>query len=240
MISRAASLVSIAVSIVLGFGVLPTGAVAQATEDSLPPGVTMDMVAEGEKIFHDQGMCVNCHGDDAHGLIGPDLTDSDWLQAKGSYLSILRVVLSGVSEELSSTGTEMPPRGGTNISDGDVQAVAAYVWALSHPEERHDLPAGVTEAMIASGQEVFQDRGDCASCHGADATGDDGPNLTDAAWLHAKGSYMEILSTILNGVPAEKSTRGIQMPPKGGSAITNREVQAVAAYVWYISHSGRE
>jgi hypothetical protein len=27
----------------------------------------------------------------------------------------------------------MPPRGGSSISDPQVQAVAAYVWTLSHP-----------------------------------------------------------------------------------------------------------
>jgi hypothetical protein len=27
----------------------------------------------------------------------------------------------------------MPPRGGAPLSDSDVAAVAAYVWAISHP-----------------------------------------------------------------------------------------------------------
>jgi hypothetical protein len=27
----------------------------------------------------------------------------------------------------------MPPRGGAPLTDADVTAVAAYVWAISHP-----------------------------------------------------------------------------------------------------------
>jgi hypothetical protein len=28
----------------------------------------------------------------------------------------------------------MPPRGGAPLTDADVAAVAAYVWAISHPD----------------------------------------------------------------------------------------------------------
>jgi hypothetical protein len=32
------------------------------------------------------------------------------------------------------SGVPMPPRGGAPLSDSDVNAVAAYVWAISHPD----------------------------------------------------------------------------------------------------------
>ena len=215
----------------------PAAAVGQARPDSLPPGVTMAMVEQGSALFQGRGLCANCHGAAASGFLGPDLTDAEWLQAKGSYLDILQVVLSGVSEEQSTQGVAMPPRGSGTLSDVDVQAVAAYVWALSHPEEaRRTLPPGVTQAMVNRGRLVFEGPGQCVRCHGADAGGQIGPNLTDAAWLHAKGSYLDIVGAILNGVPLERSTRGIPMPPRGGSNLTEDEVNAVAAYVWYVSH----
>lgn len=207
---------------------------AQSTPIDFPPGVTMEMVQEGDRLFHGEGMCSSCHGESGTGLIGPDLTDSEWLQAKGSYLSILQVVLSGVSAEASTRNKAMPPRGGAPLDDAEVQAVAAYVWQISHPDE--PLPPGVTPAMVELGQRVFGGNGTCVRCHGADARGDLGPNLTDAEWLQAKGNYLEIVNTINSGVSEIQSSRGLPMPPRGGSNLSPEEVHAVGAYVWYLSH----
>ena len=215
---------------------LSQGAPLQAEPDSLPPGITMEMIREGRAIFEGPGLCTSCHGDAGQGLIGPDLTDNNWLQAKGTYLSILQVVASGVAEERSATGTAMPARGGSmTIDDADVHAVVAYVWTKSHPDADH-LPPGVSAEIVESGREIFAGPGNCAKCHGEDATGLVGPDLTDDVWLDAKGSYLAIGRLIVNGVSESESTRGIPMPPKGGSAITEAEIERVAAYVWYLSH----
>ena len=217
---------------------LPVSALAQASAveaDSLPPGVTMAMVSEGRAIFEGPGLCSACHGETGQGLIGPDLTDDDWIQARGSYLSILDIVNAGVAAEVSATGTEMPARGGSSVSDADVHAVAAYVWRASHPDDP-DLPPGISSEIIERGGQVFAGPGNCSKCHGRDATGLVGPNLTDDVWLDAKGSYLAIVRVVANGVSAAESTRGILMPPKGGSAITEGEIERVAAYVWYLSH----
>jgi len=204
--------------------------------DSLPPGITPGMVQEGQAIFEGRGLCTSCHGDAGKGLIGPDLTDDDWLQAKGTYLSILQVVANGVPVDRSATGTAMPARGGSMIiDDADVHAVAAYVWTTSHPQEDH-LPPGVSPEIVARGREVFAGPGNCHTCHGEDATGLVGPDLTDDVWLDAKGSYLSIGRLIANGISVQESTRGIPMPPRGGSAITEAEIARVAAYVWVLSH----
>lgn len=233
--TRAYALILLAL---IGLGA--AGDIEAQDPDSLPPGVTPGMVELGSAIFHGRGMCVNCHGADATGMLGPDLTDGQWIHSRGSYLAILQVILSGVPAEKTETGVEMPPRGGLTIDDRDVQAVAGYVWALSHPTARDSLPHGVTRELIRRGEVVFQSEGSCSRCHGANARGDLGPDLTDGQWLHAKGSYLAIISQIMSGVPEERSSRGISMPPRGGSGITDAEVHAVAAYVWRISHQPRE
>jgi len=202
--------------------------------DSLPPGVTPAMVERGYTAFHGEGLCATCHGASAGGLLGPSLADSEWWHAAGSYLSILRQVLVGVPEGQSLSGEEMPPRGGSAIGESDVIAVSAYVWRVSHPDET-ELPLGVTPAIIEMGREVFGDRGNCADCHGEDATGDEGPNLTDNQWLHLRGSYLAIANQIVKGVPFERSRTGIVMPPRGGSTLSDEDVNAVAAYVWVMS-----
>ena len=97
-------------------------------------------------------------------------------------------------------------------------------------------PAGVTPAAIALGDSLFHSKGNCYACHGANAQGAVGPNLTDAEWLHSDGSYDAIVKQITTGVTAEESKSKVPMPPKGGSDITDDEVKAVAAYVYSLSH----
>jgi len=202
--------------------------------DSLPPGVTAAMVASGREVFEGKGLCYTCHGAEAGGLIGPTLTDPNWWYGEGSYLAIVRQILVGVPADQSTSGVAMPALGGSDIAEADVLAVAAFVWRVSHPRA-DSLPPGVSEALIARGDRVFHGPGRCLTCHGYDAGGAVGPDLTDETWLHAKGSYLTILQQVLVGVPSARSRTGIEMPPRGGAALTDAEVQSVAAYVWALS-----
>ena len=97
-------------------------------------------------------------------------------------------------------------------------------------------PAAVTPAAIAKGDSVFHKAGLCYACHGSNAQGAVGPNLTDAEWIHGDGSYEMIVATVTSGIPQEKAKGGVPMPPKGGSSISEEEVKAVAAYVYSLSH----
>ena len=100
------------------------------------------------------------------------------------------------------------------------------------------LPEGVTPAMIEAGGKLFKGAGLCAACHGMSATGGVGPSLADTAWLHGTGTFEEIVRWITTGVPQAQAKGGMMMPPRGGSAITDAQVRAVAAYVWSLSRTG--
>jgi len=106
--------------------------------------------------------------------------------------------------------------------------------AAAHAQQGDSLPPGVTAKMVTDGRALFNGAGLCMACHGADAKGmpNLAPDLTDAKWLHSKGSYEEIVKQIMTGVAADKSTNGMVMPPKGGSQLTEEQVKAVAAYAW--------
>ncbi len=79
-------------------------------------------------------MCGACHGASAQGIpnLGADLTDDEWLHSDGSLEGILKSIVDGVSSDESSSGTVMPPKGGSALSDEQLEAVAAYVWSLSN------------------------------------------------------------------------------------------------------------
>lgn len=52
-------------------------------------------------------------------------------------------------------------------------------------------------AQLEAGAKVFQQK--CAQCHGAQGTGEIGPNLTDRFWLHGPAP-LQIYGTVMNGV----------------------------------------
>ncbi len=121
------------------------------------------------------------------------------------------------------------------ISLGLVAGVAAALHA-GPAMAQTAAPAAVTPEAIAQGDSIFHKAGNCYACHGPDAHGLIGPNLTDATWIHGDGSYDFIVATVTKGVPKEESKAGVMMPPKGGSAITDDQVKQVAAYVYSLSH----
>ncbi len=178
--------------------------------DSLPPGVTAEMVTLGKAVFEAEGRCAGCHGLDATGGYGPNLADEEWVHAKGNYSAIIEQIRSGVSEERSHSGTAMPPKGGADMSDDEVRAAAAYVWRTSHREAGDSLPLGVTPYMVEIGRNVFNRTARCVRCHGPAPTAELGADLTDEEWLHVKGSYVSILQRVLIGVPKAESSSGMR------------------------------
>jgi mono/diheme cytochrome c family protein len=119
--------------VVLGLAAAAVPARAQG----LPAGVTPDMVEKGKAIFTGAGNCYACHGQNAQGMLGPttNLVDHQWLHGDGSYQGIVAYIKKGITKEESKSGIPMPARGGSNITDDQVNQVAAYVWSISHAKK---------------------------------------------------------------------------------------------------------
>jgi mono/diheme cytochrome c family protein len=119
--------------VVLGLAAAAVPARAQG----LPAGVTQDMVEKGKAIFTGAGNCYACHGQNAQGMLGPttNLVDHQWLHGDGSYQGIVAYIKKGVTKEESKSGIPMPARGGSNITDDQVNQVAAYVLSISHAKK---------------------------------------------------------------------------------------------------------
>jgi mono/diheme cytochrome c family protein len=105
-------------------------------EASTPSGTAAEyspeLVAKGDALFHASGNCYACHGSKGEGLVGPNLTDAEWVHSKGSYDEIVALINKGIPKEEAKSGIPMPPKGGATLSDDDVKAIAAYVHSLSH------------------------------------------------------------------------------------------------------------
>jgi len=82
-------------------------------------------------------------------------------------------------------------------------------------------------AAIEAGKEVY--KGNCATCHGPNAEGKVGPNLTDKFWKNG-GSTKEIFVTVAGGVNA--TTMQAWLPVLGRTRVNQ-----VTAYVLSIRNS---
>jgi mono/diheme cytochrome c family protein len=112
----------------------PAFAAASATSPLPPEGMHPD-AGRSPRIFHGEasnGTCSGCHGSDAGGTsVGPSLSNGIWVWGDGSLPAITQTIKTGVPRPRNYTGV-MPPRGGADLSDQDVAAVAAYVWTVGH------------------------------------------------------------------------------------------------------------
>lgn len=108
---------------------------AASGSNSVPPGVTQEMIALGDRVYHGQAggaACAACHGVNGKGSpLGPDLTAKKLLWSDGSYAGIMKTIRDGVAQPKEHR-SPMPPMGGAQLTSGQLSAVAAYVWSLSH------------------------------------------------------------------------------------------------------------
>ncbi len=103
------------------------------------------------------------------------------------------------------------------------------------PPAQVELPEGVTQEMVAAGEQVFGSAGFCFTCHGANGGGTPlAPPLNDADWLNIDGTYASIQDVVRNGVPQPKQFPAA-MPPMGGAQLSDEQIRDVAAYVYTLS-----
>ena len=95
----------------------------------VPAGFNRDQILHGDRVFHGEaanGQCSACHGVDGKGTAnGNDLTAGMFIWSDGSVRELKRSILHNMAVA--------PGRDG-DLEPADVDAVAAYVWAISRQE----------------------------------------------------------------------------------------------------------
>jgi mono/diheme cytochrome c family protein len=115
--------------VVAGIGAAGSAA-ALAVPAGAPAQVTTASIEEGLQLYGT--VCFACHGQNGiGGPAGPALNDTDWINIDGSFPSIVSVIQNGVMQPQQYPGA-MPPGGGGNFDAQQIEAISAYVYALSH------------------------------------------------------------------------------------------------------------
>src|SRR5690242_12154788 len=104
-------------------------------------------ISNGRAMFRNR--CAGCHGPDARGYLGPDLT-AFW-SAGGTDDRMFDVVRNGVP------GTEMIGADPQRVFDKEIWQVLAYIRTLSA------VPPPAPTGDAANGERIF--RANCSSCH---------------------------------------------------------------------------
>lgn len=101
----------------------------------VPPGTSRATLVLGEQVFQGRAGgagCIGCHGSDGGGTpAGPKLSGPRWLWSDGSLAGLEQTIRAGVTTPRHYRDP-MPPEGGAQLTDEQLRAVAAYVWALGH------------------------------------------------------------------------------------------------------------
>ncbi|MEJ2215310.1 MAG: c-type cytochrome [Gemmatimonadota bacterium] len=94
----------------------------------------------------------------------------------------------------------------------------------------------IDTALVDEGRNVFERDGGCYACHGLDGRGSGvAPGLRGSVWLDIDGSYLSIAQVVQYGVVRPRRFP-VPMPAKGGARLDGKQVCAVAAYVFSLSH----
>lgn len=118
-------------------------------------------ISNGAAMFRNR--CAGCHGPDAHGYLGPDLT-SYWA-AGGTDARMFDIVRRGVP------GTEMIGADPQRVLDRDIWQTLAYIRTLGA------VAAAAPTGDAVSGERIF--RANCGSCHRVNGRGGQlGPDLS--------------------------------------------------------------
>jgi putative heme-binding domain-containing protein len=142
-----------AVTVVL-FGVLAAGvpsALAQDDARTNPRQGDPQAIEQGQQHF--RSSCASCHGLNATGLRGPDLTTGQWAHG-GSDAQLFRTIMQGIP------GTEMPAAQNADATPDQVWAVIAYLRTLVGPASGEDA-----RGNAQSGETVFWGKATCGQCH---------------------------------------------------------------------------
>lgn len=94
---------------------------AVADGDKNPHAGDAGAIAEGKRLWADAG-CYACHGADAQGAVGPDLTDDEW-RYRPTDRTVFNAIAKGRSGTVMVGWSEM-------LSDDEIWKIVAWIRSL--------------------------------------------------------------------------------------------------------------
>jgi putative heme-binding domain-containing protein len=131
--------------------VLATGKLFAQAELTNPVQGNAQAIEQGLQLF--RLSCSSCHGLNAKGLRGPDLTTGQFVRG-GSDGQLFRTIMQGIP------GTDMPGAQYSDATPDQVWALVAYLRTLSGPASAEDA-----RGNAQNGESLFWGKATCGQCH---------------------------------------------------------------------------
>jgi putative heme-binding domain-containing protein len=125
---------------------------AQQAEATNPFQGNAQAIGQGLQLF--RSSCASCHGLNAKGVRGPDLTTGQWSRG-GTDAQLFRTIMQGIP------GTDMPGAQNADATPDQVWAVIAYLRTLSSSASADDDTRGNAQ----NGETLFFGKATCGQCH---------------------------------------------------------------------------
>jgi len=147
--------------------------------------------------------CATCHGRNAEGFRGPNLTTGQFRHGRSDD-RIFRNILEGIS------GTGM---GGVYLPDAQIWQVISYVRSLAGSG-----PNVTVQGDKNHGREIFENKGECITCHVVGAKGGRrGTNLTSIGWQRSITHLAEAIADPSKSISSK--FRFVQIDMKRGEDV---------------------
>jgi mono/diheme cytochrome c family protein len=189
----------------------------------------------GARVFAEN--CAVCHGENGQGRVGATLA-KNWPSIRPD-LTVRSIIENGIS------GSVMPAWGQANggpLTNEEIDALVFYIlsWQTSGPPQGTPRPTATPRPPISpvpnvegepnQGAVLFDQN--CAVCHGANAQGRVGANLSKS-WPGIRPD-LSIKNTIQNGVPGSVMPAWAQT---NGGPLSDENINDLVAFILSLPHT---
>jgi putative heme-binding domain-containing protein len=169
---------TMAAVVVLATGILS----AQQAEPANPVQGNAQAIEQGLQLF--RMSCASCHGLNAKGLRGPDLTTGQFIRG-GSDGQLFRTIMQGIP------GTDMPGAQYSDATPDQVWALVSYLRTLSGPASAEEV-----RGNAQNGESLFWGKATCGQCHMVRGRGGRlGPDLSRIGITRSRTALIQEIRT---------------------------------------------